>query len=77
MPALAGTRLRSDEFAHAFSYRPNGRVVGAGPDDLTGEFAFCDPGAEQAGRVVVIGASGLPVLATTHRDGSPSRCPAS
>ena len=73
--ALAGTRIRSDEFTHGFSYRPNGRVVGDGEDDLTGEFAFCETGAEVAGRVVVIGPSGLPALSGTRRDGTPARCP--
>ena len=76
VPALAGTRLLSDEFAQVFSYRPNGRVVGDGQDDLTGEFAFCDAGAEVAGRVVAIGPSGLPVLLEARRDGTPARCPA-
>ena len=75
VPALAGTRLLSDEFAHVFSYRPNGRVVGDGQDDLTGEFAFCDAGAEVAGRVVAIGPSGLPVLLEARRNGTPARCP--
>lgn len=74
VPALAGLALRSTEFEHAFSYRPNGRVVGNGPDDMTGEFSFCEPGATEASRIVIVRASGLPTLSGTRRDGSAARC---
>ena len=72
--ALPGLRLRSAEFAQSFAYRPDGRVIAADGAARTGEFAFCEPGATAAARVVIVRASGLPTLAQQHRDGSSSGC---
>lgn len=74
---LPGQELSSAEFEHGFSYRPNGRVMGASPEQSTGEFSFCEPGADSAARVVIVRANGLPALAGKRRDGSLARCRAS
>jgi type IV fimbrial biogenesis protein FimT len=74
VPALAGLQVRSAEFERAFSYRPNGRAVGNGPDDMTGSFSFCEPGADQATRVVIVRANGLPALVEAGAAGSAARC---
>lgn len=72
--ALAGQELTSAEFERAFSYRPNGRLMGSRPEDNTGEFIFCEPAAEAAARVVIVRATGMPALAQRHRDGSVAQC---
>lgn len=71
---LAAQELSSAEFAHEFSYRPNGRPMGASPDQSTGEFAFCEPGADVAAKIVILRANGLPALSDRRRDGSPASC---
>ncbi len=72
--ALPGQELSSAEFPRAFSYRPNGRVTGESPEQVSGEFAFCEPGADIAARVVVVRPNGMPALIETRRDGSPAAC---
>ncbi len=72
--ALPGQELSSSEFPRAFSYRPNGRAMGATPQQLSGEFAFCEPGADAAARVVIVRPNGLPALAEKRRDGSLAPC---
>lgn len=74
VPGLQGYELTSNEFVRSFSYRPNGRVMGAAPEDSTGEFAFCEPGADTARRVVIVRANGLPTLSERRRDGSLATC---
>ena len=72
--ALRGLQLRSAEFERAFTYAPNGRVSVAGSGESTGEFAFCELGADSVSRVLVVRASGIPALIDRHRDGSITGC---
>lgn len=72
--ALPGLELTSTQFDGFFVYRPNGRATGASPEDNTAEFAFCEPGAEQAARVVIVRANGLPSLSDNGRSGAPAGC---
>ncbi len=72
--ALPDLELRSAQFEQAFTYAPNGRISGAGSPPGTGEFTFCAPGADAVHRVVVVRASGIPVLADRRRDGSTTGC---
>ncbi len=71
---LAGQELSSAEFESAFSYRSNGRIMSASPEQSTGEFAFCETGADSAARVVIVRANGLPALSDRSRDGSMAGC---
>jgi type IV fimbrial biogenesis protein FimT len=71
--ALDGLALHSVQFERSLSYAANGRIdveAGAG----TGEFAFCAPGDERAGKIVVVRASGLPRLSAAGRDGNAVPC---
>lgn len=77
VPGLSGMQLRSAQFERAFTYRPNGRVTAAGQEAATGEFAFCEPGADAAVKVVILRADGLPTLSRTGRDGTVAGCPKS
>ena len=74
VPGLAGMQVRSTEFERALTYRPNGRAVALGNDASTGEFSFCEPGADTAARVVIVRANGLPTLSDKRRDGSTAGC---
>ncbi len=76
-PALQGMRVRSAEYEHAFTYRPNGRVATAGHDATSGEFLFCKPDDETAARIVIVRANGLPALSDRQPDGSLAGCPRS
>jgi type IV fimbrial biogenesis protein FimT len=69
-PPLAGYRLASADYPGSLGYRADGRPA----DPATGEFAFCAAGAEEAGKVVILRANGLPALSGTGRDGAPVRC---
>jgi type IV fimbrial biogenesis protein FimT len=77
VPSLAGMRLDSAQFGNALTYRPDGRAMGPTPDISTGEFTFCEAGAETATRVVAVRANGLPSLSGHGRDGKPAACPTS
>ena len=74
VPGLTGMQVRSAEFERAFTYRPNGRAAATGQDASTGEFSFCEPGADTAARVVIVRANGLPALSDKRRDGSAASC---
>lgn len=74
VPGVPGLELSSAQFERAFSYRPNGRAMGASPEESTGEFTFCEPGAATAARVVIVRATGLPALSDKSRDGEPADC---
>jgi hypothetical protein len=74
VPGVPGLELSSAEFEHVFSYQPNGRAMGASPEESTGEFTFCEPGAGTAARVVIVRATGLPALSEKSRDGEPAKC---
>jgi type IV fimbrial biogenesis protein FimT len=68
--ALPGLNLRSPQFATTFTYRSNGRLAGTG----SGEFAFCEAGAEKLDSVVVVRTSGIPALTDRRLDGSTTGC---
>jgi type IV fimbrial biogenesis protein FimT len=72
---LPGLELGSDEFDRGLSYRPDGRAAGDSADTSGGEFAFCEPGAESAIRVLILRTNGTPVLSDRGRDGQPVTCP--
>jgi type IV fimbrial biogenesis protein FimT len=74
---LSGIAVRSSEFQEAFIYRPNGHVTTAGQTTASGEFTFCEPQADEAARVIMLRANGLPTLANAPRAGSPATCPTS
>lgn len=71
-----GMVLVSAQFATGFSYAADGHASNATGDTHAGEFAFCEAGADNAARVVILRASGLPTLAARGRDGAVVRCPA-
>lgn len=71
-----GMVLVSSQFATSFSYAADGHASNAAGDTHAGEFAFCEAGADNAARVVILRASGLPTLAGQGRDGAAVRCPA-
>ena len=75
VPGLTDMQLRSTEFERALTYGPNGRVLTAAHDAGTGEFSFCEPGADTAAKVVIVRANGLPTLSDRRRDGSAAACP--
>lgn len=77
VPGLPGMAVRSAEFKRAFTYRPNGGVAAAGQAVMAGEFAFCEPGADTATRVVILRTNGSPALSDKRRDGSAADCPKS
>lgn len=72
--ALPGMELTSAQFESFFVYSPNGRATGASREDNTAEFAFCEPAAERAARVVIVRANGLPSLSDNSRSGAPADC---
>lgn len=71
-PPLDAFTLDSDDYPRALGYRADGRL--AGP--ATGEFAVCAAGADEAAKVVILRANGLPALSGRAMDGAPARCPA-
>jgi len=74
---LTGTTVRSAEFPGAFSFQPTGRVTTAGQDTASGRFAFCEPQAREAARLVILRANGLPTLSQDVHPKSAGDCPTS
>lgn len=72
--AQSGLQLRSREFEHSFSYRPNGQIVAADGSTNSGQFILCEAGADTATRVIVVPPSGEPRLAQKLIDGSTAHC---
>ncbi len=72
--ASPGLSIRSREFSHFLSFRPNGQAMAKTIDQNTGEFVICDGGGDDAARSLVINAGGKPRLHDRHMDGSPLNC---
>jgi type IV fimbrial biogenesis protein FimT len=69
-----GINITPVTFTDRFTYRPNGRVMGASVAASTGEFVFCDSRGAAHARVLSIRASGRPILSKTHASGSSPSC---
>jgi type IV fimbrial biogenesis protein FimT len=66
--------ISPETFTTRFTYRPNGRAMGAAVADNTGQFTFCDSRGADEARVVIIRANGRPELSEAQSDGSPPDC---
>jgi type IV fimbrial biogenesis protein FimT len=69
-----GITITPVTFTDSFTYRPNGRVMGASVAASTGEFVFCDRRGADHARVLSIRASGRPILSETLASGSAPTC---
>jgi type IV fimbrial biogenesis protein FimT len=75
LPAAARLKISSNEFPTAFSYRPNGRIMGANPAQNNGQITVCDPRGAQHARVIIVNASGHPHLSNYLVGGGAPSCP--
>ena len=65
----------SGEFASAFMFRPNGRIMSNDIATNTGEFTICDSRGADEARVVIVDMSGRPRTSQYLSDGSTPACP--
>jgi type IV fimbrial biogenesis protein FimT len=69
-----GISITPVTFTDSFTYRPNGRVMGASVGANTGEFIFCDRRGSKHARVLSIASSGRPSLSEKLANGSDPSC---
>ena len=74
MTGIDGVDIDPDTFTTDFTYRPNGRIMGATTADNTGQFTFCDARGADEARVVIVAANGRPQLSHVQSDGSDPSC---
>lgn len=73
-PGTEGLGISSGEFGLALQYRPNGRVVNAGANGMSGEFTVCDSRGDEHAKVLIIDLSGRPRVSKFLADGSNPDC---
>ncbi len=74
MSGVDGVDIDPDTITTRFTYRPNGRIMGATVADNTGQFTFCDSRGADEARVLIVGANGRPEISHLQNDGSDPDC---
>ena len=76
-PGDSELKIRSAEFSQYLGYRPTGQVMTDAQSTAVGAFTICPDADPDAGRLLVIRASGKPALRDRQADGQAPDCPAS
>jgi prepilin-type N-terminal cleavage/methylation domain-containing protein len=69
-----GTAIVSTDFSPHLTFSAAGQLISSDARGVTGRFFVCDPGVEQASRVIHVLASGAPRLDDRLADASSRRC---
>jgi len=72
--AGSGPRIFSADFSPSLTFAASGQLISSEARALTGRFLVCDPGVDEASRVIHVLASGAPRLDDRLADGPPRRC---